>query len=100
MTNEMSLLIALCEALGFEVEAELDYQERRLANRDDVRWDESRTLKCKGPHGMLDVDSDGMYTSMLKTPVITYTLIKGGRKNPIDIYLACGNNRAVINEGE
>ena len=28
MTNEMKLLTALCDALGFEVDTVLDYQER------------------------------------------------------------------------
>ena len=31
MENEMKLLMALCDALGFDVETTLDYQERETA---------------------------------------------------------------------
>ncbi|GAG24976.1 unnamed protein product, partial [marine sediment metagenome] len=30
MTNEMKLLTALCDALGFEVEIERDYDDRKV----------------------------------------------------------------------
>lgn len=78
MSQEMKLLLALTEALGFEVETTLDYQERKepkhiaIPTYNSGRTDLDRELVAEGPHNMLLIDEDGMYTSMLKSPIVDY----------------------------
>jgi len=84
MTNEIKLLLALCKALGFEVETTLDYQERKenmqVAMKYNSAWPPQRTdrriLASSGPHNQLDIDKDGLYTSLLIDPVVDYKLHK------------------------
>jgi len=79
MTNEMKLLHALCEALGFEVETTLDYKEVEIGYDEAMRinstyYNSNRILvhDC----GKFRIDSDGMYTSMLIDPIVDYKLEK------------------------
>lgn len=82
MSGEMELLKALCDALGFDVYKELDYQDRKETQNSAMRYNRcdpkvDRTLVCSPDRGMaLSIDDDGMYTSQLKSPVITYKLTK------------------------
>ena len=80
MSEEMKLIRALCDALGFEVKTDLDYQERKETQNAAMRYNDGRQghdrrLVVIGPHGMLDVDKDGMYTSVLKEPEISYRVV-------------------------
>ena len=83
MNDEMKLLCALCEALGFEVNVDLDYNESKISGdhaqkagyfemRRDIPW----KLKSSKNMGLSDIDEDGMYTSVLKEPITSYTLTK------------------------
>jgi len=79
MTEEMKLLRALCEALGFEVKVNLDYKERKESQNsamryNDGRHDHDRTLKADGPTNKLIIDEEGNYTSVLKVPETSYSL--------------------------
>ena len=73
MSDEMKLLQALCEALGFLVNVETDYQDRYLCADEFLSSD--RFLK---------INSDGRYVrneedlplTKLKDPIVTYKLIK------------------------
>jgi len=87
MTNEMKLLTALCEALGFEVEVNLDSSERKEFADSAMQYNtgcgfQGRRLKASGKDLKLDIDTDGYYTSYLIEPITTYALIpkhsKGG----------------------
>jgi len=86
MTNEMKLLTALCEALGFEVEEERD--SRRIAvNMPVIDFSAISKLTMAGMaldtiDGKYVIDDDGLYSASLITDEITYKLIpkhsKGG----------------------
>ncbi len=76
MSNEMKLITALCEALGFEVEQSLDYKETRekhklstMSIHCNIR---ENVIKSDGSY---DVDGHGNYLVRLIDPEITYKLI-------------------------
>ena len=81
MTEEMKLITALCEALGFSVEVKRDYNERVEKSCDHynsfVDYPHTRGRHLKASGGMLDIDKDGNYTSKLIKPILSYKLIKG-----------------------
>ena len=79
MTNEMKLLYALCEALGFEVEIILDYKERKESKDSAMRYNQGtpgmdRVLACTGPNQTLHIDENREYTSLLINPIVDYKL--------------------------
>lgn len=79
MSQEMKLLEALCDALGFDVEKTIDRQERKETEYDARKYNRGfgsstdRALRTKQGQ-MLDIDSDGMYTSYLINPIVSYKL--------------------------
>jgi len=83
MTNEMKLLQQLCKTLGFEVETIIDRKERKENKQTAMAYNSpygqvDRRLKFgRGKFGNdLDIDKDGMYTSYLIEPVISYKLTR------------------------
>jgi hypothetical protein len=81
MTQEMKLLMALTEALGFDLEVIIDRKERKEEKHNAMEYNKGfgfpakdRILTSTGPHGMLDIDEDGLYTSVLKVPTVDYKL--------------------------
>jgi len=87
MTNEMKLLQELCKALGFQVETIIDREERKETKLTAKRFQkglvtpsEARRLKRSWSGAMLDIDEDGMYTSYLIDPIISYKLTKTGEE--------------------
>jgi hypothetical protein len=82
MTNEMKLLYALCEALGFEVETTLDHAPRKESKAEamvinqgtEVYSGSPRALATQGAAGMLLIDEDGLYTSLLVEPIVDFRL--------------------------
>ena len=78
MTQEMKLLMALTEALGFEIDTTLDYDEQKESEfgKDGVMngyINHPRCMKYNDKHGTGRVmDMDGMYKSMLKAPIVDY----------------------------
>lgn len=81
MTNEMKLLMALCDALGFEVETTLDYQERKENQHEAMRHNQGNGFPETDRHllhtnGRLDIDEDGWYRSRLDNPEMDYKLTK------------------------
>lgn len=79
MSPEMKLLTALCDALGFEVMAEIDHDERKEQETfameiNSFHYNGPRVLVAEGPHNRLVIDGDGHYTSRLKIPIVSYTL--------------------------
>jgi len=87
MSEEMKLLMALCDALGFAVEAEYDYDERKVTGTEASRINSNidypdyrgRSLRTEaGGMGMavLEKDEQGMYTSYLTSPKTSYKLTK------------------------
>ncbi len=81
MSEEMKLITALCEALGFEVVVKHDRKERKEHKDAAMRYNNiglslERALATKGPVNMFEIDEDGMYTSYLIEPEISYELIK------------------------
>jgi len=77
MSNEMKLLHALCEALGFEVETTLYYMPRKEKSATSTALDVDRELAVKNPAtGELLIDEEGNYTSLLVTPIVDYKLHK------------------------
>ena len=80
VTNEMKLLTALCEALGFEVEIERDYQEAKITYNEFKLFNENipgmERLRVKSANGIYDIDESGMYTLMLKEPILSYKLVR------------------------
>lgn len=86
MTDEMKLIMALCNVLGFDIETKLDYQERRIS-KSFARAVNSRiygnenelTLLCiEGEGQLLDIDENGMYLARLTKPIISYKLTPKG----------------------
>jgi hypothetical protein len=80
MSDEMKLLRALCDALGFEVETTLDYAPRRENKTTAMAYNSGRTgmdrcLASSGPHNKLDIDENGDYTSLLKSPIVEYKVV-------------------------
>ena len=77
MSDEMKLLRALCDALGFEVIKSVDYCERgepahRLVSFQRIRGASNpRSLKVDG-HGAYERDADKNYISFLKDPETSY----------------------------
>lgn len=93
MSNELRLLKAieakqdaLIKALGFETEISFDSKERKESPNVAMRYNkgypvDGRILLSGGSSSMLDIDSDGNYTSILVEPETTYKLTKKTRKN-------------------
>lgn len=81
MSNEMKLLMALCGALGFNVETIRDYREEvvkpHMVEIFTQRIHQERKLKHDGTSCIKD--SNDNYVSILKEPVVSYKLTnKGG----------------------
>ena len=85
MSEELKLITALCEALGFKVEIERNYDVRTI-NKHDARRVSSitdypdtrgRRLICEDNSTKLLIDDDGQYKSQLIKPILSYKLIKG-----------------------
>ena len=82
MTQEMKLLMALTEALGFEVETTLDYDERKIPpelkdgmlSHGALFGAKRRLVYNEGYGNGLLIDEDGMYVSRLTTPIVDYKL--------------------------
>ena len=76
MTEEMKLLRALCEALGFDVVVNRDFKERQEPKRSAKFINENilgeRRITVR--NGAYVLDKDGMYTSRLVEPETSYTL--------------------------
>ena len=82
MSEEMKLITALCKALGFEVEVEHNYDERKEPKRNISRYQsmmahthsDGRELAHLG--GAYVIDRNGDYTTRLIKPITMYKLIK------------------------
>lgn len=74
MSNELKLLTALCEALGFEVKTLLDYQERKESLESAKSYFSSvpRVRQLSAVNGQFVIDDDGNYTSLLTDPVVSF----------------------------
>lgn len=79
--------MAFIETSGFEVETILDYQEVRLTEVQANHYFTPKPFGCKPTHQLKTksgkmgqceylVDSDGMYTERLVSPVIDYKITK------------------------
>lgn len=77
MSNEMKLLTALCDALGFDVVVDIDYQPRKESQTSAMIHNQSHTKTDRMLKGgqMLDIDEDGMYTSILRIPIVNYRVV-------------------------
>jgi len=79
MSEEMKLIKALCDALGFDVVTTTDRKERKETKSAAMiingNRKTGRTLGVRGNGVMLDIDEDGMYTSYLINPEISYKVI-------------------------
>lgn len=81
MTNEMKLLQELCKALGFKIETIIDRKERKECRAAAMQYNNpyqefGRRIETKGATGMFDIDKNGMYTTYLINPVISYKLTR------------------------
>ena len=72
MTQEMKLLYALCDALGFDVEVNLDYMERKESKESAMQYKQGRV----GMDRVLAASENGDYTSLLVSPVVDYKLTR------------------------
>ena len=88
MSEEMKLITALCEALGFKVEIELDYKESRMtdAEFDSMnmsygdrlhiwRQNSGRSFKSEGLLNTYFRNDDGERVTVLNKPITSYKLI-------------------------
>ena len=78
MSDEMKLLEALCEALGFEIKITVDYDERveSPASAEQyfgLRLNLDRCLASE--RGEYVIDEDGNYISRFVSPIVSYKLI-------------------------
>ncbi len=80
MSEEMKLIVALCSALGFKVERTIDRKERKETKDNAMKYNTGHVTERKLTYSgvMLDIDKDGMYTSYLTEPEVSYKLIKDG----------------------
>ena len=82
MSDEMKLITALCEALGFEVVIDRDYQERKEVQpfarqyQSDINYPHTRGRKLEDRAGTYCIDENGKYTSRLIEPIKSYKLVK------------------------
>jgi hypothetical protein len=87
MSEEMKLLMALCDAMGFTVETEYDYDERKVSGtvasriNSGIDYPDFRGLALRTGTGamgvaILEKDDQGMYTSYRTTPRTSYKLTK------------------------
>jgi hypothetical protein len=79
MSNEMKLLTALTEALGFDIEVERDYQELDTeVSPMDARcfMPPSREYVGDGCGQTLLIKKNKKYTTRLKSPIISYKVTK------------------------
>lgn len=86
MSNEMKLLMALCDAMGFSVETILDYKEREEGKDAAQKYNkgigfpnpDGRRLRCgAGGFGdMLERTDKGGYISQLIQPEISYRVMR------------------------
>lgn len=80
MSDEMKLLMAMCDALGFEVEIIKDYQKRTELVEAAKLYISLPSLKhsrrLTSTNGKYDIDEYGFYTSMLTDPVLDFKLTK------------------------
>jgi len=81
MSDEMKLIKALCDALGFDVVVTTDRKERKETKEAAMQYNKGfgysteRGLVTDGINNMLDIDEDGMYTSYLINPEISYEVV-------------------------
>jgi hypothetical protein len=92
MSEELKLIKALCDALGFEVVNTKETKERKVNNGEQSRyvsnidypdlrgWELKTCQAARGPfdQGRFDIDKNGMYTAQKHT--YGYKLIKKGDK--------------------
>ena len=94
MTNELKLIEALCEALGFNVISVKDYQERKITinearsrgyfggdivfynPQDGIAPNTTRARKLKTFNNAFDIDDNCLYTEQLIEPVVSYELLE------------------------
>ena len=81
MSDEMKLLKALCEALGFLVEVETDYQEYYMSAGESVS--ENRCFQINSD-GRFARNSEDLRLSRLKKPILSYKLIKKEDIEPLN----------------
>ena len=85
MTDEMKLLRALCDALGFEVKTDADFMPMQVDIGEMRKHSggriENRQIESKG--GKWVIDDEGLYTSVLSEPLISYRL----KRKPTPGYL-------------
>jgi len=75
MTQEMKLLMAMCDAMGLEVTTIIDYQPRKETETGARHWNDGysgRDRHLSATAGRIDIDEDGMRTSLLKAPIVDY----------------------------
>jgi len=91
MSNELKLIEALCEALGFNVVAVKDYQERKITINEAkslgyiggayITYTHGQAVPTTAPQirklktvrgAAFDIDDNGMYTEQLIEPVVSY----------------------------
>lgn len=108
MTNEMKLLMAMCDAMGFEVETTNSHS--RKITRDEARaigyfsakpfgytadkWLVTDEAMESQPRYL--IDSDGMYTEAWVKPIVDYKLTKKGVSNTlVDIGIPVDEAKSV-----
>jgi len=82
MSEEMKLITALTEALGFNVVINLDYKERKVSGTEahqfislhEIYPDKVWRLETEGTNNVFLKDSDGQYTMALINPETTYAV--------------------------
>lgn len=76
MSEEMKLIRTLCDALGFDVVTTTDRKERKETKEAAMQYNTGyraeRGLVTAGASMLLDIDEDGMYTSYLIKPELSY----------------------------
>ena len=78
MSEEMKLLMALCDALGFEVVGHVDDKRRKEKHPPPkvLYMDSFPPRVVMTTNGAYERDEDGMYTSRLLEPETSYTVTK------------------------
>ncbi len=83
MSEELKLITALCEAMGFDVERTEDYKVEKTDSLIIPFFNtyQKRRLVTKKLSTKYKIDNDGMYESELIKPEISYKLIPRAENN-------------------
>jgi len=75
-SDEMKLLMAMCDAMGFKVEENLDYKEEGFSEEDYKLWGFNTNSILRDQGREFVVSGNGEYVTRLIYPIKSYKVTK------------------------